>query len=114
MAGGGRESGWNSVVDRRSALARGPVVAHVCADLGARLSASALWLRPDAIVVGAAQPQQMHSPTMMLACVDGMSTECQKILNDINAKSGILSTHGRLQCASVAFIVHLTASPRGR
>lgn len=101
-------------MDRQDAATRGLVVAQICAGLGARSSASSFVLRPDAIVAGSAQPQQMHSPTMMLACVDGMSTECQKILNDINAKSGILCRHGRLQCASVAFIVHLTASPRGR
>jgi len=29
------------------------------------------------------------SPTTMLACVDGMSEECQKILEDVNAQSGI-------------------------
>jgi hypothetical protein len=30
----------------------------------------------------------MRSPTTMLACVDGMSDECQKILEDVNSKSG--------------------------
>ena len=34
------------------------------------------------------QPNQVHSPTTMLACVDGMSEECQKILEDVNSKSG--------------------------
>merc|ERR1712205_94270 len=33
-------------------------------------------------------PNQVHSPTTMLACVDGMSEECQKILEDVNSKSG--------------------------
>merc|ERR1712216_319750 len=33
-------------------------------------------------------PNQIHSPATMLACVDGMSEECQEILNKMNSKSG--------------------------
>jgi hypothetical protein len=52
----------------------------------------------------------MHSPTTMLACVDGMSEECQKILNDINAKSGLCVRER--SCKLRASLAWSVAAPR--